>query len=180
MKRYPFLLAPMIVLLAGYALWLPADEDEHERKGRAQVATVQNAFYREECGSCHFAYQPGFLPAESWTKMMQGLEDHFGENAELMPEDQQRLTQYLVAHAANTSKYAFSVDTMRALKGKTPLRISEVPYIAHEHDEVPQKMVRDNPEVKSFSYCNKCHTDADKGGYDEHNIEIPGYGRWDD
>ena len=37
------------------------------------VAPVENPQYLEECGSCHFPYQPGLLPARSWTKVMAGL-----------------------------------------------------------------------------------------------------------
>ncbi|HPQ24397.1 MAG TPA: cytochrome C, partial [Gammaproteobacteria bacterium] len=47
------------------------------------VAPVDNPLYLQECGSCHFAYQPGLLPARSWNNLMGGLENHFGENAEL-------------------------------------------------------------------------------------------------
>ena len=35
---------------------------------RQDVAPVQSAAYQEECGGCHFAYQPGLLPAASWQR----------------------------------------------------------------------------------------------------------------
>lgn len=69
------------------------------------VAPVENPQYLEECGSCHFAYQPGLLPARSWTKVMAGLENHFGENAELPPEDVKSLTDYLLKNAADHASY---------------------------------------------------------------------------
>ncbi|MCC6543576.1 MAG: hypothetical protein IT392_03630 [Nitrospirae bacterium] len=35
-------------------------------------------------------------------------------------------------------------------------------------------------EVKSLINCNACHTRAAAGSYDELEIKIPGFGRWDD
>ena len=48
------------------------------------------------------------------------------------------------------------------------------------HDEIPPRMVKDNPEVGSFSQCNSCHRGAAEGVYNEHQVSIPGYGRWED
>jgi hypothetical protein len=61
-----------------------------------------------------------------------------------------------------------------------PLRITETGSFMKEHDEIPKKMVTGNPEVKSFSNCQACHRDADKGLFDEHTVSIPGYGVWED
>ena len=33
-------------------------------------------------------------------------------------------------------------------------------------------MVKGNNDVKSLSYCNKCHTQADKGVFDEDTVSI--------
>ena len=65
----------------------------HVFSKQLDVAPVANAKYKEECGSCHFAYQPGLLPARSWEKIMGNLENHFNENAELDQETQSRIKQ---------------------------------------------------------------------------------------
>jgi hypothetical protein len=40
--------------------------------------------YRNECGSCHVLYPPNLLSDTSgWKEIMDGLHNHFGENAEL-------------------------------------------------------------------------------------------------
>src|SRR5690606_15412168 len=67
------------------------------------VAPVTNPLYQQECVSCHMPYQPGLLPARSWEKLMANLADHFGDNAELAPEDQKAITAFLTAHAADQS-----------------------------------------------------------------------------
>ena len=163
-----------MVSLLSCSVLLLADDDESKGPG---VVPVNNPLYAEECSACHFAYQPGLMPARSWQKIMANLEDHFGENAELEAEEQKALTDYLVKNAAEFSKHKRSVKIMRSLsRDKTPVRITEIPYIVRKHDELSAKMVKDNP----LSYCDKCHTSADTGSYSERYINIPGYGSWDD
>ena len=159
-----------------------SDEDMDEYRQRSQgVAAVSNTVYKEECGSCHMAYPPGLLPGTSWQEMMNGLDDHFGDNAELESSVKQEITEFLLANSADTSDYRRSRKFMNSIEtGKAPIRISETRYFRHEHDEIPARMVKGNDKVKSFSNCNACHAKAEQGMFDEHGVRIPGYGRWDD
>ena len=147
---------------------------------RQDVAPVQSAPYQEECGGCHFAYQPGLLPAASWQRIMDSLEDHFGENAELDQETADQLRASLIANAADRVRTGRSVGIANSLRGSAPLRITETTYFRRHHHEIPARAVKDNPEVGSFSRCDACHTDAAQGNYDEHGVRIPGFGRWED
>ncbi len=170
-------------LVAGQSVVL-ADEDDGFFKrfwgrGSEQVAPAAHPLYREECGSCHMAYPPGFLPPQSWEKMMSGLDDHFGENAELPEADRVEILNYLLDNAAGRSDTRLGNKMIRNLQG-TPLRITKLPYFRHEHRELPRRMVEDNPKVRSLSQCDACHRDADKGRFDEHGVIIPGFGRYDD
>ena len=145
------------------------------------VAPVINPQYLEECGSCHFPYQPGLLPARSWIKVMAGLENHFGENAELPAEEAKSLTDYLVKNAADHANYKRSKKIMNSLSpGNAPLRVSETPYFIKKHNELSRKMVQDNPEVGSLSRCGACHTKANTGSFSETEIQIPGFGGWEE
>lgn len=165
------------ILLALFSSACQADDDW----GRLDVARATDQKYLEECGACHFAYQPGLLPARSWDKLMGGLADHFGENAELAAESVAYLRAYLTQNAADNAPYKRSQGMMRSLKAEeTPLRISETRYFLGKHHELPQGLVQDNPEVQSFSRCDACHTRAGEGSYNEHQVRIPGYGQWDD
>lgn len=182
----------MTVGLAGISGVVLSDDDRERdegngwggqllKKSRLDVAPVDNASYKEECGSCHFPYQPGLLPARSWQRVMTGLADHFGENAELDAADAQRLTTYLVENAADKSSYKRSLGIVRSLqKDDAPLRISETRYFRRKHHELPARLVQDNPKVRSFSNCELCHTQAAQGSYNEHQVKIPGVRRWDD
>lgn len=153
-----------------------------DQEGRgADVAPVTNDLYREECGACHFAYQPGLLPERSWRRLLVGLDDHFGDNAELLPEEGRAIIDYLVSNAADTSGHKRSVRIMSSLQSQdTPLRITETPYIQHKHRKLPARAIVENPWIKSLSACNSCHTRADKGDFDDDEVEIPGLGRWED
>ena len=149
-------------------------------RSRQDVAPVQSEAYKEECGGCHFAYQPGLLPAASWQRIMDGLEDHFGENAELDQETTDQLRAYLIANAADRVDTGRSPGIANSLQDSAPLRFTETTYFRRQHHEIPERAVKGNPEVGSFSRCDACHTGAATGSYDEHGVRIPGFGRWED
>ena len=155
-------------------------EDKHGREysSLADIRAVNNPKYLAECGSCHFAYQPGLLPAESWKRIMQTLDQHFGENAELNAEDTHMLTSYLVDHAASSSGYGRS-GAFAHYQGDAPLRITETPYFKRKHHEVPLRFLKDS-RIGSFSNCSACHQQAAKGNYDEDGVRIPGAEGWHD
>ena len=175
----------ILSLLGASLLTIPlvfSDDDWREYKQQSQgVDPVSTPLYKEECGSCHMAYSPGLLPARSWQKMMNQLDDHFADNAELDIEAHKTITNFLLNNSADQSNYRRSRKLVNSLNNNgTHLRITEIAYFKHEHDEIPAKMVKNNPQVNSFSNCNACHTKAEQGLFDEHSIRIPGFGRWDD
>ncbi|AGA90503.1 Dihem cytochrome c [Thioflavicoccus mobilis 8321] len=163
------------------------ERHEHVRwlKPRADVAPVANETYREECSACHMAYQPGLLPADAWQQIMspEGLADHYGDDAWLPDELRVELTTYLIDNSADKARRsrsrAFAVPSDGSVEGALP-RISETRYFRHEHHEIPSRLVAGNPQVASFSQCNACHRGADEGVYNEHQVVIPGAGRWED
>lgn len=136
-----------------------------------------NAVYQEECGACHFAYPAGFLPEQSWKKILAHLDDHFGENAELDKETSQVLSAYLSKRAMQKSLFN---RFLRNFPKGAPTRITKLPFFIRKHDEVPSRMVKGNPKVGSFSQCDKCHQGATRGDFDEDSVKIPGYSRWED
>jgi hypothetical protein len=176
-------------LLLGLVLtYQIAQSDDEHYAGEHQlfeqtkgVAPPNDPLYISECGACHMAYPPGLLPAGSWKRVMKGLDNHFGDNAELDPATSAKLTGYLLEHSADTSNYRRSKKIMRSVDAaNAPLRITELPYIRHKHSEIPKRLIKQNPKVGSLSHCNACHQGAEKGIFSERQIRIPGYGRWDD
>lgn len=153
--------------------------EHHESRYARQTPPIPE--YVEECGSCHMAYPANLLPQRSWDALMQGLGDHFGDNAELMPQQWEKIDAYLMTHAADANAGRRSYRMIRSIgPDQAPLRITELAYFRHEHDEIPQRMVEGNPKVGSFAQCQACHgKEAERGIFDEHSVHIPGVGRWD-
>ncbi len=179
-----FVLLILTALTFGLRTALGDDDDDDARdwlrRESIGFAPPANPLYVEECGDCHMAYPPGLLPGASWKRIMSGLEDHFGDNAELDPAVQRKLTAYLIAHSAERSHLRRARAVMRSVGDSAPLRITETRWFRHEHDEIPARWVKGNDEVRRFSQCDACHRDAARGRFDEDNVVIPGHGRWDD
>jgi mono/diheme cytochrome c family protein len=146
-----------------------------------ELVPVENKLYKQECGACHFAYQPGLLPGKSWQKLLthEALLDHFGEDADLDQESLKEIYDYALANAAEKSYHKRSRKiAISTAEGEPPLRITEVRYIKRKHHEIPDKMIRGNKKVKSLSNCNACHTQAADGVFDEDTVSIPNYPKY--
>ena len=150
-----------ITMVAAYA-----DDDEDEGNGRKNSSSkVSNAKWKEECGSCHLAYPPRYLSADSWRAVMSGLDKHFGSNATLDPEVAAEIGNFLEQNASKKQQ--------RASNGiEPPLRISDTKWFKSEHREVSSSMWK-NPKVNSPSNCGACHTKADSGSFNEHDVRMP-------
>ncbi|RMD91278.1 MAG: cytochrome C [Alphaproteobacteria bacterium] len=119
---------------------------------------------RTECGACHMAYAPQFLPARSWKQIMATLDNHFGEDASLDPDVAAKIEAYLTSHAADTGG-----NLPAALSGvspsETPLRISEMPWFTRRHAyEVSRRWLQ---KAGSWSNCTYCHRGAEQGYFED-------------
>lgn len=161
------------------------DDDEHERRRQAPAETQAPAAarvadapgvadrYRAECGSCHLAYPPGLLPAASWQRLLDGLDAHFGQNAELDAPTRTLLAGWLSKHAAESGENKRGQKILRSLGGEAPLRLSTTPYIVRKHRELsPAVLAR--PAVGSLANCTACHGEgAARGDFEEDRVRIP-------
>jgi mono/diheme cytochrome c family protein len=121
------------------------------------------ALYQQECAACHTAYPPGMLPAESWQRIMGGLQQHYGTDASLDDASVATLTKWLTA----------SAGTYKRVRGAPPNdRITESSWFIRKHDEVAPAIWKD-PSVKSAANCAACHTRADRGDFDEDHVRMP-------
>lgn len=132
--------------------------------GDLHVAPVQLLpKYRQECASCHVAYPPGMLPAKSWQRLINNLPRHFGTDASLDAASAKELAAWLTANARSDK---------RAREAPSQDRITTSAWFTREHDEVSAAAWR-RPAVKSPSNCGACHTQADQGDFNEHDVRIP-------
>ena len=136
------------------------------------LTPVNNPTYSEECGACHFTYQPELLPSGSWIKILAGLEDHYGEVIELDSESKKIISDYLKTNAAEHSQAKRAIKIMRCLGNETPMRITQIPYIQKKHREISPDILN-RETIGSLSNCSACHTTAEKGIYEDDHVLIP-------
>lgn len=136
--------------------------------GGLQVLPVADETVRKECGACHMVYAPGLLPARSWTRMIDGLDQHFGDNAALDAAARRRIADYLTANAADARRGDTTV--LRGLKASvTPDRITELPWWTRKHER-KDRVAPHALEAKGAKFkgdCIACHKQADQGRFDE-------------
>lgn len=154
----------------GYQGGLHQGDNNDDRD--ADLKPVANQTYKETCGACHFAYQPELLPSASWAGILGNLGDHFGQAVDLDAGAKKTIATYLTDNAAEHSDAKLAVKIMKCLRGQTPSRITEIPYIRREHHDIPTA-VFSLKAVGSFSNCSACHKTADQGIYDDDNVAIP-------
>lgn len=151
----------LVALFAGVTV--SAARAEADENGKGGMAVVMNAKWKEECGGCHIAYPPRFLPAQSWRALMSGLDKHFGSDASMDTAAAQEITVFLEKNADQRSRQS---------NGKVILRISETRWFKSEHREVSSRNWK-SPLVKSPANCAACHRQAELGDFSERNVKIP-------
>jgi hypothetical protein len=133
---------------------------------------VTNVTYKDNCSGCHFAYPPELLPASSWKGIVTRLDDHFGESLSLDNASREEIGKYLGENAADRSGSENVGKILRSLGGRSPVRITEVPYIVKEHREIAREVFK-RKSIGSFSNCIACHKTADQGQFDDDQATIP-------
>jgi nitrate/TMAO reductase-like tetraheme cytochrome c subunit len=148
------------VLLLGLTTAVAWADYEYSSK---RYAMVVNSTWAEECGSCHLAFPPQVLPARSWRKMMDNLEDHFGSDASLDVVEANEISKFLTKNSSK-KRVRFS--------GESTLRNTDTRHFVSEHDEISSR-TWNNPKVKTAANCSACHRGAEQGNFDEDNVKIP-------
>jgi cytochrome c553 len=159
LKNILRMFAVFLLLTGGLMSVAHAEDDDDDER----MPAVKNIAWQTECGSCHVAFPPRLLPAESWRAVMSGLDKHFGSDASLDPAAAKEIGAFLQKNAGSNRHTS---------SGKPVLRITETRWFVREHDEVSDRTWK-NPKVKSAANCAACHTEAESGNYSEHGIRIP-------
>jgi hypothetical protein len=144
------------------SLALAASLFAHADGGRMMPPNAPAA-YAQECASCHLAYPPGLLPARSWQRLMGGLEKHFGSDASLDAATVQQINGWLQAHAG----------TYKRVNEAPPQdRITRAAWFERKHRKIDPAVWK-LASVKSAANCGACHTTADRGDFDDDNLQYP-------
>jgi hypothetical protein len=151
------IIAGAAIALLAAAAWASGTAPDGPAAKTVDAAPVSaEHLFQQECGACHMAFPPEFLPTRSWRAIMDGLPRHFGENAALAPDETQKIGDYLAANAADANGRGSPV--LRGLRAvDVPLRITETPFWIGRHDEVSSAQF-ERASIKSKSNCLACHT----------------------
>lgn len=175
MKRNLLLVVCALSLTFTMKAWTDDDDDDVKFVSRKRIyqPTVVNKNFKAECTSCHMAYPPGLLPERSWSKMMNGLDKHFGEDASLDEAIRKDILDYLIK---NSSDRAYSRRGLKMLKTikptEAPQRISETYYFNRKHDEIADSVFK-RKAIGSKANCLACHAGAESGNFEEDEVRIP-------
>ena len=145
--------------LALLGLWPIAQADDRT----APVPLLPK--YQQECAACHTAYLPGLLPAASWQRLMGGLGKHFGVDASLDDASTRAISAWLSQHAGTFKRVTDAPPQDRITRSSWFLS-------KHNEREVPLAVWK-RASVGSPANCAACHTQADKGSFNERDIKIP-------
>lgn len=134
----------------------------------------KSAIYEDECGSCHIGYAAGLLPERSWKSILTGLENHFGQNAEIDEEARREISAYLKKYAADSVKASSQSKSLAAMiyPNEIPIRITETSFWKRKHGAIKRYVWR-RKDIPSRSKCESCHHDAGRGIFDERTVQIP-------
>jgi hypothetical protein len=134
-------------------------EDWYKSK-KPGVSAVKFQQYNEICGSCHFPYQPGLLPAVSWEKIMSDTDNHYAKKLKLSSVELNTMTRYLLDNSAGRVNDEISNNILHTLKYEpVVIRITKIPYIVNKHSQL------DEEKMKGLGQCDSCHQGAAQGKY---------------
>jgi hypothetical protein len=151
-----------LIVLASIGATSAFADDDHIR------AAISHPAYSNECGSCHIAFPPGLLAADSWRALMTGLDKHFGSDASLDVATTREIETFLTANASPRK-------TLSA-NGQPLIRITETSWFLKEHREGHEGLcarIFQSGAAKSAANCSACHREAIDGDYSERNIRVP-------
>ena len=103
--------------------------------------------------------------------LMDGLAEHFGEDASLDPDDASAVRAWLASNAAENwdTRAAHEFDLADP---RDPFRLTATPYWIRTRRRIPDAVFRSGA-VKSRGACDACHADAATGRFDPQAILIP-------
>ncbi len=135
----------------------------------------ENPLYATACTKCHKSYPPFMLPHASWIKMIDGLENHFGEeitDKNISRTDKESIKNYLISNSAEFSTHKLAFKTLDSLGEIRPLSITKSLYWREAHAHLPTTLFK-NPLVKDRSNCFACHKSFEQGLFDNRLIILP-------
>jgi cytochrome b len=153
-----------LTICAGFGSWwfIGAYENKIIKEAAAKLPKE----YVKECASCHSLYPSAYLSAESWTKVFDGLDKHFGTDASLDDGTMQTLKEYVVANAGPNKNSKFSMKS----SAENGIEITKTEVWKKKHEDIPKEVFLQKKTRPSN--CVACHKDANSGIIRAANISV--------
>lgn len=135
----------------------------------------ESPIFADKCTKCHKNYPPYMLPQASWEKLLDGIDNHFGEEItenNITKVEQKSIKEYILSHSAENSSHKLSFKTLASLGEMRPVSITKSPYWREVHEGIDAAIFK-QPNIKKKSNCFACHIGFDKGLFDVKLIVIP-------
>lgn len=116
---------------------------EQENNKRSKMNKMRRSASAQK--SLNAEVQHSLPRAENWNDIQKKLEESTGENGDLNEEGLRIITAYL--DQPLTSSQSSATNGANRAGNKIQVSITALPYFIHKHDEIPKRMVTDNPKV---------------------------------
>lgn len=154
---------PLHVAAMGIAIALGAQLPHDAQASGSKRPPSTNANWQSECGSCHVAYPPRLLPADSWRAIVDRLDRHFGTDASIDEATASSIRTFLETNAGGDHGVGAAAPV---------LRITETARFRRKHGDIPAAVWRSG-KVRSPANCAACHAGADRGSFSDHDARLP-------
>jgi len=132
-----------------------------------------SAQWRDECGSCHFAFHPTLLPKRSWQAIFKDQHEHFGDDLDL---DEDTYQELLAFHVENAAESKLSEPAHKVLlfedPNSVPIRVTDTKYWKHKHEDIDDVYWK-SKKVRTKGNCTACHLDAKQGTFEDSDMRLP-------
>jgi len=112
------------------------------------------------------------LQSASWLKILNQLDDHFGEEIEADLDTMKTISDYLKTNKAENSSSKRLKRIMKNLDNQVPISIINIPYIRREQHELDPALFK-GQAIGSMAKCAACYITAEKRIYDDDDVKIP-------
>ena len=166
----------IFLILSVFVLFIILDGKENpfvkNRFANIDYQKESPIFYKK-CGKCHKTYPTFLLTEKSWIRIVDGLDNHFGEritDQNISKEERIEIKNYLVTHSAETSTREVAVKITASVKDARPRAITKTKLWRDIHKDIPRDIFKKR-EIKDKSNCFACHKNIEKGDLEDINIK---------
>lgn len=113
--------------------------------------------FARQCSECHNLFPTTLLSAKSWKITLSDKTDHFKEDLSKKVPDFEKIKKYILANSAQSVSNEISRNILKSTEGKNVYRITRTRYWRDLHAQIPRKVYKEHPKIKSKSNCSACH-----------------------